>query len=218
MMMGFTVQDLTLDKLPFNWFDGLVVAMLIAGLLLGRKHGMSKELLPLLKWVALVLVCGFGYETAAPLFANTAGWGELASAVCGYLILAFIVFLFFLFLKRLFVYRLGESNFFGAGEYYLGMMSGVVRYACMLVFALALLNAPFYTTAEIQAHKAYVQRWYGGGLYSGDYLPDLQMVQESVFKKSFLGPYVKDYLGLLLIDTTPPGVKARSKTAAMSQR
>ena len=59
--------------------------------------------------------------------------------------------------KRLLGYRMGENNFFGSGEYYLGMFSGMIRFACMLLAGLALLNAPYYTEADIKAHDAYVE-------------------------------------------------------------
>jgi len=36
-------------------------------------------------------------------------------------------------------------------------------------------------------------------------------VQEQVFKKSLTGPYLKNYLGTLLIDTAPPTVKQKQK-------
>jgi hypothetical protein len=39
-------------------------------------------------------------------------------------------------------------------------------------------------------------------------------VQESVFKKSFTGPYIKDYLGPLLIETAPPNAAKPEQTAA----
>ena len=39
-------------------------------------------------------------------------------------------------------------------------------------------------------------------------------MQEQVFKKSFTGPYIKNYLGPLLIDTAPPpSAKPEQKTA-----
>ena len=196
-----------MDKLPIYWFDGALLGILIFGLFRGRKQGMSREFLPLFKWVTLILVCGFLYPMAAELLTNTAGLGKGASYVCGYLLLAFAVWIVFLVFKRLIGYRMGENNFFGSGEYYLGMTSGMVRFACMVLAALALLNAPYYTDAEIKAHDAYVKRWFGGGVYSGNYFPDLHTVQESVFKKSFTGPYIKDYLGSLLIQTTPTDAK-----------
>ena len=117
----------------------------------------------------------------------------------------------FLALKRVFVYKLSENNFFGSAEYYLGVCSGMIRYLCILLFVLALLNAPFYSTAEISAHDAYVKRWYGGGMYSGSYFPTLQNVQEQVFKRSFIGPYIKDYLGSLLVETTAASGKPAQK-------
>ena len=80
------------------------------------------------------------------------------------------------------------------------MISGMIRYACMMIFALALLNAPYYTAADIARSKAYNARWYGGGMqgFSGDFFPTLQSVQESVFKTSFTGKYIKEYLDVML--------------------
>ncbi|MFZ0827667.1 MAG: CvpA family protein [Verrucomicrobiia bacterium] len=217
-MIAATIQDFTTDKLPINWFDGALAAFLIIGVFRGRKHGMSREFLPLFQWVTLVLVAGLFYPMAAELLANTAGMGKLSSFIFGYLLLAVAVVFVFLIFKRLLGYRMGENNFFGSGEYYLGMSSGVIRFACMLLAGLALLNAPYYSPADIKAHEAYVKRWFGGGIYSGNYFPDLQTIQESVFKKSFTGPYIKDYLGSVLIETTPTDTKPApvQKTAVVN--
>ena len=216
-MIGAAIQNLALDNLPVNWFDGVVVAMLIIGLFRGRKHGMSKEALLLLKWVSLVLVCGLWYPMAAQLLVNTASLRQLPSCIFGYLLLAFVIVLLFMALRRLVVYRVAENNLFGSGEYYLGMLSGMVRFACMLLAVLALLNAPFYTAADIIKHDAYVKRWFGGGLYGGNFFPSFQTVQEQVFTKSFTGPYIKDYLGPLLIETAPPpAAKPEPKPAVVN--
>ena len=142
IMIGADIPNLALDNLPVNWFDAVVLGMLIIGLFRGRKRGMSKEILPLLKWVSLVLVCGFWYPMAAQLLVNTASLGQVPSCIFGYLLLAFVVVLVFMFLKWLLASRLGENNLFGGGEYYLGMLSGMIRFACMLLAVLALLNAP----------------------------------------------------------------------------
>jgi hypothetical protein len=96
-----------------------------------------------------------------------------------------------------------KGGLFGGAEYYLGMFAGMVRYAAITLFALALLNARSYTAAELAAKKAYNERWYGGGIYSGDYVPDIHTAQENVFKQSFSGPYIKDGIGMLLIQTGP---------------
>jgi|SRR5208282_49183 len=216
-MVAVATQSLALDKLPVNWFDMAVMLILAFGLFRGRKNGMTKEVLRVFQWLALVIVCGLFYEAAAQVLINITAWDKPTSYVTGYLILAFLVWLVFVVLKKILVPRLTGSNFFGSAEYYLGMFSGMIRFACMVFFALALLNAPVYTPAEIQAHQAYVKRWYGGGLYSGNYIPDLHTVQENVFKKSFLGPYIKDYLGTLLINTTPPeSKKPAAKTGVIT--
>ena len=204
VMIGMAMPNLALDNLPVNWFDGVVLGMLIIGLFRGRKLGMSKEVLPLLKWVTLVVVCGLWYQKVAQLLVNAAALSKLPSCIFGYLLLAFVIVLLFMALRRLLVYRLAGNNLFGSAEYYLGMLSGMIRFACMLLAVLALLNAPFYTSADIRKHDAYVKRWFGGGVYSGDFFPSLQIVQDEVFTKSFTGPYIKDYLGPLLIETAPP--------------
>jgi uncharacterized membrane protein required for colicin V production len=216
-MIGAEMPNLALDNLPVNWFDAVVVGMLIIGLFRGRKHGMSKEILPLLKWVSLVLVCGIWYPMAAQLLVNTASLSQLPGCIFGYLLLAFVIVLVFMFLKWLLAGRLGDKSLFGGGEYYLGMLSGMIRFACMLLAVLALLNAPVYTMQDIKKHDAYVKRWFGGGLYSGNYFPSLHTVQEEVFTKSFTGPYIKDYLGPLLIETAPPpAAKPEPKPAVIN--
>ena len=70
------------------------------------------------------------------------------------------------------------------------MIAGIIRFACILLFFLALLNAPYYSAAEIAATKAYNNRWYGGGMkeFSGDFFPSLQQVQAGVFVNSISGP------------------------------
>jgi uncharacterized membrane protein required for colicin V production len=192
------------NGMPFNWFDALVMVVLGFGLFRGRRNGMSKELLPTLQWLVLAPVCGLGYPMLAGALTGFIP-DKLWSCIAAYLALALAVFIIFAILQQKFAEMLVKSDFFKGGEYYLGMLAGMVRYACVLLFVLALLNAKVYTPAEIAANQAYVQRWYGGGVYSGNYIPDLHTVQESVFKKSFLGPRIKDNLGMLLINTGRPG-------------
>jgi hypothetical protein len=39
-------------------------------------------------------------------------------------------------------------------------------------------------------------------VYGSDFFPTLQTVQTAVFQDSFIGPYIKNYLGILLIKPT----------------
>jgi hypothetical protein len=78
------------------------------------------------------------------------------------------------------------------------MAAGVVRYTCILIFALAFLNAPLYTKGEKAADLKFQNDVYGS-----DFFPKLYTVQEDVFEKSFVGPHIQNELGFLLIKSTP---------------
>jgi uncharacterized membrane protein required for colicin V production len=194
--------------MPFNWFDMVVVLLLGFGLFRGQRNGMSKELLPTLQWLVLVPVCGLGYPFLARLtagFIHDALWNCLAA----YLALALAVLIVFSRLKREFAEKLVKSDFFKGGEYYLGMVAGIVRYACVLMAALALLNARVYSKSEISALRALDQANFGGGAgsgFQGNYYPHLFQVQAAVFNESFVGSRVKTNAVMLLIHTGPPGV------------
>jgi uncharacterized membrane protein required for colicin V production len=196
-MLAMSLQSLAANSLAANWFDAVVVLVLAFGLFRGRKNGMSKEILPLFQWLAVIFVCGLFYTVVAQYLVKYASLGQTAAYLLGYAILAMVVLLIFSLVKRTVGLKLFGSNIFGGAEYYLGMPSGMVRFACMLLAVLALLNAPYYTSAQIQAANDYQTRWYGAHFF-----PNLYNVQEQVFKKSFTGPYIKDYLGVLLIKPT----------------
>ena len=197
-MFANVMQSLVSNSLVANWFDAVVVLVLGFGLFRGRKNGMSKEILPLFQWLAVIFVCGLFYSMVAQLLVKLAALDPLTSYILSYVVLALVVFFIFSLLKRTLGIRLFGSNIFGNAEYYLGMPSGMVRFACMLLFALAFLNARNYTPAQIEASNNYQERWYGA-----HYFPNLYTVQNQVFKQSFTGPYIKDYLGVLLITPTP---------------
>ena len=204
MMLAAISKSLDTNNLPVNWFDGAIIIVLAFGVFRGRKNGMSKEVIPLIQWIILIITAGLVYPLLAQFYNTTCGFtSKLWSAICAYLTIAIVILIIFSLIKKALQPRLTGSNAFGNAEYYLGIPSGIIRYSCIIIFVLALINAKFYTTAEIAATKAYNQKWYGGGIYSGDYMPDLHNVQDEIFKKSFSGPYLKDYLGMLLIQTGP---------------
>ncbi|HEX3890260.1 MAG TPA: CvpA family protein [Verrucomicrobiae bacterium] len=209
-MIASSIQSMASIGLPFNWFDVAVIVILAFGLFRGRKNGMSREMLPALQWLAVVLVCGLGYSLVAQLFRNATSLDQLTSDVLAYLLLAAVVWVLTSIPKHKFSDRLALSNFFGGGEFYLGMLVGMIRFACILLAALALLNAPFYSEQEILKRDSYDKTNYGGGLYQGSYFPHIYTIQDAVFMKSFIGPCIKKYLGPLLINTTQPDAKKSS--------
>ncbi|MCX7867312.1 MAG: CvpA family protein [Limisphaera sp.] len=193
---------MSLPQLPFNWFDLAVVTVLLLGIWRGQKNGMSGELIPLLKWLVIVLVAGHGYEPLGRWLMANSPFGLLTCYILAYLLAALGVMAVFSLGKRLVGGKLVGSDVFGRAEYYLGMGAGMLRFACVLLAALALLNARLYTDAEIRAMQRFQREMYGSNFF-----PTLQTLQQEVFAASFVGPKVKQYCSSLLIRPTPPGGK-----------
>ena len=224
-MIAAATQKIASGKMLFNWFDVALVGVVLFGYWRGRKNGMTKEFLPVTQWLVMVLAAAFGYQPLGDLLLQQgyihsvfgkAFTEKTAGYLSSYLLIAVVVFIVFAFVKRGLKARLEGSNAFGSGEYYLGMVSGMLRYLCMVFFALALLNAPYYSAADVVAAKAYNNRWFGGGMsgYSGDYFPTVSETQISIFKDSLAGPFIKDNLSVLLVNTG--GASAPAKVPVIS--
>ena len=193
---------MSLDKLPFNWFDLMLVVVLALGIYRGRKHGMSEELMSLIKWVVLVLACALIYQPLGNAISTGPAFGQLGGYLIAYAAVALVVAAGFAGLKRAVGGKLLGSDVFGRSEFYLGMVAGLVRFACILIAGLALLNARFYNPVEIKAGIAYQNDVYGSNFF-----PTLHNVQAQVFQTSLTGPWIRRELGSLLIKPTAPEKK-----------
>lgn len=222
-MLATVIQKSTpwWQNFTLSWFDMMLLAVLIFGVWRGRRRGMTKEFFPTLQWLAILLGAGFGYPYLAGLLKDQGvarqeqsffksllevKWSEeTAACLTAYLIIALVFLIIFVTIKRQFHQKLEGSNLFGSFEYYWGVVAGLVRYASIVLVMLALLNAPVYTQADINADKAYKNRWYGGGMkdFSGNFIPTIYETQDSIFKQSYSGAFIKDYLSILLINTVP---------------
>ncbi len=188
------------DTIPINWFDLALVVVLLLGSWRGRQHGMSEETLPLVKWIIILFGAALTYERVGDFVLRNTPFGRLLSYISGYLIVVLAVFALFSLFKRALGGKLIGSDFFGPTEYYLGIGAGMVRFTCILLVGLALLNARLYSTSEVRA-----MRKYQDDVYGSNFFPSLQTVQESVFTESLTGPQIQKYCGHLLIRPTPPG-------------
>jgi len=112
---------------------------------------------------------------------------------------ALLVLLVFTAIKRSIGGKLLGSDIFGRSEYYLGMMSGLVRCTCILLAALALLNARYFSPTEVRAMEKFQDDVYGSNFF-----PTLHSLQSTVFDRSLTGPWIKENLGFLLIKPTEP--------------
>jgi hypothetical protein len=195
--------------LPINWFDVLILVVLLVGYSRGRKHGMSKELLLVLKWVAVVLVSAIAYEPLGLWLDSVLGLGKLASYLLAYSITATVILLAFAYVNSTVGRKLAGSDSFGKGEFYLAIPAGMLRFACVLLALLALLNARQYRTAEIKAMEKFQTDNYGS-----QFFPTLSSLQSSVFEKSFTGPHIRKYMSFLLIKPTFPSGPGQNNTAS----
>ena len=194
---------MSLDKLPINAFDILFVGVLIAGIFRGRKQGMSEEFLSLLKWLMIVAVGAFAYRPVGQFLAETSRLFSLLTCyLIAYVVLTLLLVSGFALLKRSIGGKLLGSDIFGSAEYYLGMASGLVRFGCILITGLALLNARAYDTNEIREMEKFQDREFGS-----QYFPTLPAIQATVFQKSITGPWIHENLSFLLIEPTKPEKK-----------
>jgi hypothetical protein len=186
-------------NLPFNWFDVVVLILLLVGVRSGRKHGMSQEVMFVFTWVTLVILCGIAYEPLGLWLASVAGLGKLLAYVLAYVLTAAFVALLFVFLNRVIGERLKGSDTFGKAEYYLAMPAGMLRFACIIFAFMALLNARLYQTYEIKAMTKFQNDNYGS-----QFFPTLQSIQSDVLEQSLVGSQAKKHLSFLLIKPTAP--------------
>jgi uncharacterized membrane protein required for colicin V production len=196
-------KHMNLNSLPVNAFDVILLVVLLMGIFRGRRHGMSEEMMHLIKWIAVVVACGYLYDPIGHWVAQSSPFSLLASYLMVYSIVATLILVLFSLFQYYFGGKLVGSDIFGRSEYYLGMASGLVRFGCMLLAALALLNARYFSSGEVMAMKR-VQ----DDLYGSNYFPTWHGAQEVVFEKSVTGPFIKNYLGFLLIKPTQPEDKS----------
>jgi hypothetical protein len=100
-------------------------------------------------------------------------------------------------LKRYVGRKLFGSDVFGASEYYLGMVAGALRFVLILLFFLALFNAPQVSDAEL-ADSIAAQNESLGAIY----FPPYGSIQRQVFRDSLSGRLIKEQLSMQLIQVT----------------
>jgi len=121
---------MSLDSLPVGAFDFVLVAVLALGVFRGRKHGMSEELLNLVKWIVIIFGCAFIYEPVGRFFAQSSHVFSLFTCyLMAYVAGILLVLILFAGIKRALGGMLIGSDIFGPTKFNLGMVSGFVRFA-----------------------------------------------------------------------------------------
>jgi hypothetical protein len=192
-------EPLSVQNSLFNFFDVLLVGVLAVGALQGRKHGMSGELMGLLKWLSILFGCAVIYHPVAQVMAQAGVLRPVSCSLLVYVGVALAIFLLFSSAQRRVGEKLNNRETFGRGEFYLGMVSGTIKVCAMLLVGLALLNARSFTPAEIKAMAAFQDSAFGS-----QFFPTLNTVQSGVFERSLTGPWIRHELGFLLINPPEP--------------
>ena len=97
--------------------------------------------------------------SAPPMGSVIATSSSVFSLLNGYLIayvgIALVIAAFFALIKKMAGEKVVSSEVFGRSEFYLGMLAGMVRFSCMVIMGMALLNARSFNQAEIRADINY---------------------------------------------------------------
>ena len=204
-----------ISNMAFNYFDIVVVVWLIIGVLRGRKLGMSQELLPMLKWITIVIVAGLFYRPFSLIIRqNTStGFDPLWANVTAYVIIMLGILLVFTWIKKAIGDKLVGSDIFGSAEYYLGMLGGMIRFACMLLVLLALMHSRLYTTEELVA-TAKMQKQ----AFEDISFPTYGSIQHAVLSQSFTGRLVSENLPMILIASVTPDQRPKRETPAHKEQ
>jgi len=210
LIMADQIHDF-IKNLPFGYFDAIVLIWLIIGLWRGRKQGMTQEVLPLFFWVSTAILAGFYNQPLAAFIREyTKGtFNDLWSSLVAYGLIAFSMALAFALLKHWLGDKLTGSDVFGRCEYYLGMFSGIVRFAAMLLVLLAIMHSRVVTRHELDDINAQMKKNLED-IHPPRYI--YGSIEQGIFFQSLSGSFVQNDLSDLLIPTITPPERAIGET------
>jgi len=175
---------------------------------------MSQELLPLFQWVGIVIAAGLLYNPLSPIVKQYTQFNLLWSNITAYLLVALCVHMVYRFLKRLLEESLMEKDVFGGGEFYFGMAAGVMRFACMLVVGIALMNSRIITAGELAANEKFQKE-----NFEAIRFPTYGQVQQEILFRCLTGKLIEDHLHPVLIASLHgPGAKASETIAQKNNK
>ena len=199
--------------LTVGWVDFVTILVLCAGMMRGRKRGLSEEILDTTMWILILVAGAFLYRGLGDLMGQKPLLSRLTYYMLSYILIALGVKIVFTFIKQKFGAKIVESDMFGRMEFYGGMAAGSVRFACIYLFLLSLLHAPHYS-AEFLAKRAKDVDYN----YGSDFFPHPSKIQKAVFQDSFTGKNAEQHLPMLLIVQMDGNSKAIRDDNSMAKR
>jgi len=179
----------------FNLFDLLLIVLVGVGVHRGKTNGMSGEHMELFRWICAVVVAGLLNGIVGKVFSDLFKISLMWGQVLGYIILMSAVVLVFAILLSKGISQIWDADFFGKGEYYLGMIAGAVRYFCFILVFLSFLNARTYTLQQVEADRRWQIEELGSTL-----VPTMSIMNYSVFTSSYSGGKIREAFRWILIN------------------
>lgn len=174
---------------------------------------MSEELLDVIKWVTVLVAAAFVTQPAGQMLAQSSVFSLLSCYIFIYTLIVVSAKLFFGFIRKRIGDKLVSSDFFGSAEYYLGMGAGAFRYLCVIIVALAFINARYYSPEELAASRQFQESNFGDIRF-----PTWASFQDTVFNRSLTGAMARDFVPFCLIPPTAPEDKGLGKDSVVRAR
>jgi uncharacterized membrane protein required for colicin V production len=187
----------SMDSFDLMWFDVISVILLVVGFVVGKKRGMSLELLDVFQWLLIVVVASLYYAPLAGLLSSLAGLGRLTSNIICYVTIAVVIKVAFTAIKTAVGEKIVGSDLFGRMEYYFGALAGLTRFFCMIMVALAIMHAEPVDVVAIQKAKEAQTKELGSTFF-----PSIAEIRQQMLYKSILGRNVREHLSDQLISPT----------------
>lgn len=188
-----------MENFSVTWFDAFCIIMLGVGMFVGKKRGMSNELLDVFSWLLMMVVSALYYKPLAQIIANFAHFSLYWSNIICYLGIAIGIKSVFVYIKRAVGEKLIGSDIFGRAEFYFGAVGGAVRFACMIIMIVAILHGRYVTKAIVQAQTKKIEQEYGSVFF-----PTYAKIQTDVLFDSITGVFIREKLEEQMIESTDP--------------
>jgi hypothetical protein len=162
----------------------------------------------------IVVGCGYGCPLAGAWIKGSIDLMDLYLCnMIAYAAIGLAIYLTFSKINFSLGRKLVGTDVFGRYEYILGMLSGVLRYACIAITLLAMFNARIVPAAQRERDR-HVQEVDANGVH----LPRWGSIQQHVLFESYSGQWARHYLRTFLIDTPATAEKTRETPGARRQK
>jgi uncharacterized membrane protein required for colicin V production len=208
-------------NLTFTWFDILVLGVLVVGFIVGRKRGMSGELVDLLMALIMVVVPALFYKDLSKLCTEFLRLAMPWANLLAYCSMLFVIMIIFGVIKNKMGNKVVGADLFGRAEYIFGPLAGVARFACYLLILFSLIHSSKISKEEAIAAAKEQEKIYGSSFF-----PSRSQIQVDIVHDSMVGRFIKDkleeqilmdvnYGGQATVKPDAPAWKAKDPTEAV---